>query len=115
MKELVKYKGLQVAPAELEDLLMSHMKIADAAVIGVQSDNYGTEIPKEFVVVFASTDGKEVSAKEVMDFVKANLSSHKQLRGGVEFVDEIPKSASGKISRKELRLRPSVEEGKAML
>ncbi|KAK4502782.1 hypothetical protein PRZ48_006208 [Zasmidium cellare] len=108
-KELIKYKGLQVAPAELEDLLMSHPKIADAAVIGVQSKKYGSEVPKAFVVASA------VSGKEVMDFVKANLSGHKQLRGGVEFVDEIPKSASGKILRKELRLRPFVERAKAKL
>lgn len=50
-KELIKYKGLQVAPAELEDLLMSHPKIVDAAVIGVQSARYGTEVPKAFIVV----------------------------------------------------------------
>ncbi|KAF2164654.1 hypothetical protein M409DRAFT_25048 [Zasmidium cellare ATCC 36951] len=114
-KELIKYKGLQVAPAELEDLLMSHSKIADAAVIGVQSERLGTEVPKAFVVASQSKDGTSVSAKEVLDFVKANLSSHKQLRGGVEFVDEIPKSASGKILRKELRTRPYVEEEKAKL
>lgn len=111
-KELIKYKGLQVAPAELEDLLMSHAKVADAAVIGVQSDKYGTEVPKAFVV---ASEGKNVTAKEIMEFVKANLSSHKQLRGGVEFLDEIPKSASGKILRKELRSIPYVEDVKAKL
>lgn len=111
-KELIKYKGLQVAPAELEDLLMSLSKIADAAVIGVHSERYGTEVPKAFVV---KSHGQTVSEKEIMEFVKANLSSHKQLRGGVEFVAEIPKSASGKILRKELRLRPYVEGTKAKL
>ncbi len=107
LKELIKYKGLQVAPAELEALLVSHPKISDAAVIGVQDDSQATEVPRAFVV---SQPGVFVQAQEVIDFVQANLSNHKRLRGGVVFVDEIPKSASGKILRKELRQRVADEE-----
>ncbi|CAK3880898.1 4-coumarate- ligase [Lecanosticta acicola] len=104
-KELIKYKGLQVAPAELEDCLVGHEKIKDAAVIGVFSKELGTEVPKAFVV--RADEG--FSEQDVMEFVKRNLAGHKQLRGGVEFIDVIPKSPSGKILRKELRQRPSGE------
>ena len=114
-KELIKYKGLQVAPAELEALLVSHPKIADAAVIGVDSEKWQTEVPMAFVVSNSTQsmaeDVKEeekaegVSAAEIVAFVRENLAQHKQLRGGVVFVDEIPKSPSGKILRKDLRAR----------
>ena len=105
-KELIKYKGLQVAPAELEALLISHPKINDAAIIGIQDDSQATEVPRAYIVAKPDT---EPTAKEVADFVKENLASHKQLRGGVVFVDEIAKSASGKILRRELRLRVTNE------
>lgn len=97
-KELIKYKGAQVAPAELEGLLTSHGKIADAAVIGVWSEQQQTEVPRAYVV--AKSD---ITAREVADFVKSKVAAYKQVRGGVFFIDEIPKSASGKILRKELR------------
>ena len=98
-KELIKYKGLQVAPAELEDCLVSHAKIVDAAVVGVFSKRLQTEVPKAFVV----RADEMLTEREVVDFVKSNLAAHKQLRGGVEFVESIPKSPSGKILRKQLR------------
>ena len=101
-KALIKYKGLQVAPAELEASLISHPEIADAAVVGVESENQGTEVPRAYVV---RKQGANVSAEDIKNFVKSNLASHKQLRGGVVFVSEIPKSASGKILRKELRAK----------
>ncbi|KAK4499750.1 hypothetical protein PRZ48_007936 [Zasmidium cellare] len=97
-KELIKFKGAQVAPAELEALLNSHPKIADAAAIGVWSDEQQTEVPRAYVVKKG-----EISATEVANFVKGQVASYKQLRGGVYFMDEIPKSASGKILRKDLR------------
>lgn len=111
-KELIKYKGNQVAPAELEALLISHPKINDAAVIGIQDDSQATEVPRAYVVAKPDT---EVSAKEVADFVKENLASHKQLRGGVIFVDTIPKSPSGKILRREIRDAAKKEALKAKL
>lgn len=95
-KELIKYKGLQVAPAELEAVLLSHPKILDAAVIGVEQN--GSEVPRAFVVV-----GKKISEKEIKDFVKSKVASYKQLRGGVVFIDAIPKNPSGKILRRQLR------------
>ncbi|KIW27268.1 uncharacterized protein PV07_07022 [Cladophialophora immunda] len=102
-KELIKYKGAQVAPAELEALLTSHPRIADAAVIGLWDDQQQTEVPRAYVVSRLQPGGEPITAQEVADFVKRNAASYKQLRGGVFFVNEIPKSASGKILRKELR------------
>lgn len=96
-KELIKYKGLQVAPAELEALLLSHPDILDAAVIGV--DWEGTEVPRAYIVA----NRNKISAEKVIQFVKDNVASYKQLRGGVVFLNAIPKSPSGKILRKDLR------------
>lgn len=95
-QELIKYKGIQVAPAELEALLLTHPKILDAAVIGVQTE--ATEVPRAYVV-----KGGDVTEKDIEDFVKAKVADHKRLRGGVRFLDAVPKSPAGKILRKELR------------
>ncbi len=101
VKELIKYKGYQVPPAELEALLLTNDKIADAAVIGVKDDE-GEEIPKAFIVRQADSD--ELDAEAVMAFVAERIAPHKKVRR-VEFVDEIPKSGAGKILRKDLRAR----------
>jgi acyl-CoA synthetase (AMP-forming)/AMP-acid ligase II len=100
VKELIKYKGYQVPPAELEALLLTHDGVADAAVIGIR-DGDGEEVPKAFVV---RQPGTELSADEVMTFVAMRISPHKKVRV-VEFIEQIPKSASGKILRKDLRAR----------
>ncbi|TVY83939.1 putative acyl-coenzyme A synthetase [Lachnellula suecica] len=97
-KELIKYKGLQIAPAELEALLLSHSKIKDAAVIGVLDESAGTEVPRAYCV----TEGG-ISEEEIKGFVNERVAGHKQLRGGVVFLQAIPKSAAGKILRKDLR------------
>ena len=85
-----------MAPAELEALLVTHPKIADAAVIGVHVP--GTEVPRAYVV-----KGGEITEQEIKDFVKEHVADYKQLRGGVVFMDAIPRSPSGKILRKDLR------------
>ncbi|MDF2824949.1 MAG: acyl-CoA synthetase (AMP-forming)/AMP-acid ligase, partial [Mycobacterium sp.] len=100
LKELIKYKGYQVPPAELEALLLTHPGIADAAVIGV-NDADGEEIPKAFVV---KQSGASLDEDQVMAFVAENVAPYKKVRR-VEFIDAIPKSASGKILRKDLRTR----------
>ncbi|WP_197373830.1 4-coumarate--CoA ligase family protein [Mycolicibacterium baixiangningiae] len=99
LKELIKYKGYQVPPAELEAVLLSHDAIADAAVIGVVDTESGEEVPKAFVV--RQTDASLTEA-EVMDFVAGQVAPYKKVRK-VEFIDAIPKSAAGKILRKDLR------------
>jgi acyl-coenzyme A synthetase/AMP-(fatty) acid ligase len=100
LKELIKYKGFQVPPAELEGLLLTHPAVADSAVIGIPDDEAG-ELPKAFVVL---KPGAEASAEELQEFVAGEVAHFKQIRM-VEFLDEIPKSASGKILRRELRDR----------
>lgn len=95
LKELIKYKAYQVAPAELEALLVSHDAIADAAVIPSPDEEAG-EIPKAFVVLKG-----DISAEEIMKWVANEVAPHKKIRK-LEFVDEIPKSASGKILRRVL-------------
>ncbi|KAK2016825.1 AMP-binding enzyme [Colletotrichum eremochloae] len=104
-KELIKYKGIQVAPAELEALLVTHPKIQDAAVIGV--DGEGTELPRAYVVA----DKTQISAEEIQKWVADQVASYKKLRGGVIFIDAIPKSPSGKILRKDLRALVKREAG----
>ena len=104
VKELIKYKGYQVPPAELEALLLTHDLVADVAVIGVRDDE-GGEVPKAFVVRQA---GAELSADEVMEFVAERIAPHKKVRV-VEFIEWIPKSASGKILRKDLRAREAAK------
>lgn len=99
-KELIKYKGLQVAPAELEGVLTSHPSVADAAVIG--TDREDTEVPTAYVALVPTAKGK-VSESELIDYVKNKVSDHKRLRGGVIFIDAIPRSPTGKILRKGLR------------
>jgi len=100
LKELIKYKGFQVAPAELEALLLTHPSITDAAVIGIADDEAG-ELPKAFVVLRPDSDA---TADAIRVFVKERVATYKQVRI-VELVDSIPKSASGKILRRELRER----------
>ena len=97
MKELIKFKGMQVAPAELEALLVTHPAIADAAVIPVPDEEAG-ELPKAYVVTRA---GQTLDADTVMAFVSGQVAPHKRIRL-VEFVEQIPKSASGKILRRVL-------------
>ncbi|EDN93429.1 hypothetical protein SS1G_09295 [Sclerotinia sclerotiorum 1980 UF-70] len=98
MKELIKVKGNQVAPAELEALLLEHPGIADAAVIGVTIGD--GEVPRAYVV--RSGDGN-VTAEEVTRWVEERTTRYKWLKGGVVFLDAIPKNPSGKILRKVLR------------
>eukprot|EP00842_Homolaphlyctis_polyrhiza_P001190 jgi/Hompol1/2071/HPOL_002812-RA len=101
LKELIKYTGLQVPPAELEAKLLSHSKIADAAVVGRAEETVG-EVPVAFVVL---KPGQTATEEEIVEFVAERVASHKQLRGGVIFTDSIPKAASGKILRRILRQR----------
>ena len=103
VKELIKYKGFQVAPAELEALLLGHPAIADVAVIPSPDDEAG-EVPKAFIVA-----KQEIDAEEIQEWVAAQVSPHKKIRR-VEFVTEIPKSISGKILRRVL-----VEQERAKL
>src|SRR5688500_609593 len=105
VKELIKSMGFQVAPAELEALLLEHPGVQDAAVIPLPDEEAG-EIPKAFLVL--KDDG--TTPEDVQEFVKERVSSYKQIRA-VEVVHEIPKSASGKILRRVLRDREQAAAG----
>ena len=104
VKELIKYHGYQVPPAELEAVLLTDDRIADAAVIGVQAD--GNEVPKAFVVPMP---GVELTEADVIEYVSARVAPYKKIRQ-VEFIEAVPKAASGKILRRELRAREAARE-----
>jgi acyl-CoA synthetase (AMP-forming)/AMP-acid ligase II len=95
LKELIKYKGMQIAPAELEAVLVSHPSVADAAVIPIPNEESG-EVPKAFVVL---KDG--VAPDEIMIYVADRVAPYKKLRA-IEVIDQIPKSPAGKILRRTL-------------
>ncbi|KAL4998051.1 hypothetical protein BDV10DRAFT_168157 [Aspergillus recurvatus] len=107
VKELIKYKGFQVAPAELEGILVDNPAVDDVAVVGIESAEYGTEVPVAFIVRSAKSKSSGVSAadeaKNIAQWLDGKVAHHKRLRGGVRFVDEIPKSAAGKILRRLLK------------
>jgi len=99
-KEMIKYKGFGVAPAELESLLLEHPAVMDAAVIGVPDDEAG-EVIKGIVVI---RKAHEATPEEIMAFANGKLAGYKKVHS-IEFIDAIPKTASGKILRRELKER----------
>ncbi|MGO4807549.1 AMP-binding protein [Arthrobacter sp. 2MCAF15] len=101
LKELIKYNGYQIAPAELEALLLTHPGIADSAVVGFL-DADGQEVPKAFVVRQHGAEGDALDLESVMAFVAAKVAPFKKIRR-VEFIEAVPKSASGKILRRMLK------------
>ncbi|KAK4241293.1 hypothetical protein C8A03DRAFT_12430 [Achaetomium macrosporum] len=104
VKELIKVKGNQVAPAELEGILLENPDVADAAVVGVTIND--EEMPRAYVV---RRPGSKASERDVAKWMEGKVARYKQLKGGVVFVDAIPKSPSGKILRKQLRERAQKE------
>ncbi|KAF7351417.1 4-coumarate--CoA ligase-like 7 [Mycena sanguinolenta] len=113
-KELIKYKGFQVPPAELEAVLLTHPEIADAAVIGVESIEQATELPRAYVVhadpaKVKTAEAKAAFAASVVKWMETKVAKHKFLRGGVAVSEMIPKSAAGKILRRHLRDQAKAE------
>jgi 4-coumarate--CoA ligase len=98
LKELIKYKGFQVPPAELEAVLLTHPAVADAAVIGLPDEEAG-EIPTAYVVRQQDADA---TAEDIMDYVAGQVAHYKQVRR-VRFIEAIPKSATGKLLRRQLK------------
>jgi len=99
-KELIKYKGLQVAPAELEALLITHPAVLDVAVVRHPDEEAG-EVPKAYIVLKGDPAAKATPAEEIMAWVAGRVAPHKRVRK-LEFIEQIPKSASGKILRRLL-------------
>jgi 4-coumarate--CoA ligase len=112
VKELIKYKGFQVAPAELEGLLLEHPKVNDAAVIGLHDDAQQTELPRAYIVLVPDAVKSNETADEIAKWLHERVAGHKKLRGGIFFIDEVPKSASGKILRRILKDQ-AIKEQKA--
>ena len=99
---MIKVKGFQVAPAELEDLIRSHDDVIDVAVIGIPDELKG-EVPLAFLVVKENIESSSRVVESVHNFVNEQVTEYKRLAGGIKIVDSIPKSASGKILRKDLK------------
>ncbi|KAK4497617.1 hypothetical protein PRZ48_010270 [Zasmidium cellare] len=108
-KELIKVRGFQVAPPELEAVLLDHPGIYDAAVIGVQFKKDDSEFPRAYIIKRDNEEGKNLDANGVMAYMGSRLAKFKRPDGGVVFVDEIPKNPSGKILKKNLRERAAEE------
>lgn len=104
VKELIKYKGFQVPPAELEGKLLESELVNDVAVLGVHDAEQHTEVPRAYIVPAQPGAGVQ-QANAILDWLHAKVANHKRLRGGIVFVPEIPKSASGKILRRVLKER----------
>ncbi len=110
-KELIKVRGFQVAPAELEGVLLDHPKVRDAAVIAVKGPE-NTELPRAYVV---TKQGESLEEAEVKAWIEGKLSKYKRLEGGVKFVESIPVTPSGKILKRVLREMAEKESQKAKL
>ncbi|OAP62468.1 hypothetical protein AYL99_04671 [Fonsecaea erecta] len=102
VKELIKYNGYQVAPAQLEGLLLAHPAVNDVAVIGVYSPDRATELPRAYVVPAKGYKSGPELEKEICEWLHQKVAPHKRLRGGIRFVDAIPKSSAGKVLRRVL-------------
>ena len=104
VKELIKYKGFQVPPAELEGYLIDHPSVSDAAVVGFESKLLGTECPRAYIVLAGGmARASKEQRRSIISWLNERVAHHKKLRGGLEFVESIPKSASGKILRRVLK------------
>ncbi|CAD6919614.1 unnamed protein product [Tilletia laevis] len=113
VKELIKYKGFQVAPAELEGVIAAHPKIAAAGVVGIYDRSQATELPRAYIQLQPHvTEARSQIEEEIMAWVKERCSPPKWLRGGVKVVERVPVSPSGKIVRKELRRMAEADQEK---
>lgn len=110
IKELIKFKGFQVPPAELEGVLLNHPQIIDAAVVGVMSEKDATELPRAYVVLAPGVKKTHLQEQTLIEWHDKRVAPHKRLRGGIQLLEEIPKSASGKILRRLLRDRANLKD-----
>ncbi|KAI9249472.1 hypothetical protein BDA99DRAFT_523892 [Phascolomyces articulosus] len=111
IKELIKYKGFQVAPAELEGILLKHPNVADCAVIGVYDHEQVTEIPRAYIVTKPGVEQNEKTSEELKRFVAEKVINYKRIQS-LMFREQIPKSATGKILRNVLRKEVKEEEAR---
>ncbi len=111
-KELIKVRGFQVAPGEIEAVLLSHPQILDASVIGIRrSDDPDTEQPRAYVVKTPGPSGTDLDESKIKAFCGAKLAKFKELSGGVRFIEAIPRNAAGKPLKRILREMAKTEAG----
>ena len=101
-----------MAPAELEALLLRHADVADACVVGIEDRANATEVPRAYVVLREGRPRDEGAARDIAEWLARQTAPHKKLRGGVRFVDEVPRSPAGKLLRRLLRDRAREEDRK---
>lgn len=107
VKELIKYKGFQVPPAELEGYLVDFPGVIDCAVVGVYNKELATEVPRAYIVTEDAS--KPVDVNELQKWFSSRVANHKKLRGGIRLVEQISKTASGKILRRDLKEKARAE------
>lgn len=105
MKDLIKYKGFQVAPSEIESILIQHPLVREAAVIGVFSADEATEVPRGFVSLkdVIKSEQRAWVSNSTDKFLAERIFNYKRLRGGVFIVDELPRNPTGKVLKKVLK------------
>jgi acyl-coenzyme A synthetase/AMP-(fatty) acid ligase len=106
---MIKYKGFPIAPAELEGVLVSHANIVDTGVVGIYDEQQTTKLPRAYVVIYPGVPRDDTTAYKISKWIEKRFAHHKFLRGGVKFVDEIPKNPAGKILRTALCARAKAE------
>ncbi|KAI2629844.1 acetyl-CoA synthetase-like protein [Hypoxylon sp. NC1633] len=113
LKELIKYKGFQVAPAELEGILLGHAEIADACVVPAHDRQRETEVPRAYIVLRAGVPRTDEKAADIASWIEGRVAQHKRLRGGIRFIDAVPKNPSGKLLRRVLKEEARKEDARA--
>jgi len=114
VKELIKYNGFQVAPAQLEGLLLAHPAVNDVAVVGMFSEDRATELPRAYIVPAQGYKGDAKLEKDIHEWLNKKIAPYKRLRGGIRFNDIIPKSAAGKVLRRVLVEQAKKEEAQSV-
>lgn len=115
LKDLIKFKGYQVPPTEIEGILHEHHLVDDVSVVGVFNHEIASEVPLAYVVPRKSVTPSEAVAKELIAHVAGRLAASKRLRGGIIWIDQIPKSGSGKILKRVLKDRAeTIDKDKAV-
>ncbi|OJJ60314.1 hypothetical protein ASPSYDRAFT_86906 [Aspergillus sydowii CBS 593.65] len=107
LKDVIKYKGFQISPTELEEIIGRHPMVKDSGVTSIWDDAEGTEIPLAFVVPSSPITSiyRDSLAKGIQDLVAGEVAGYKKLRGGVRFIDQLPRNPTGKMLRRQLRDR----------
>jgi len=116
IKDIIKYNGFQVSPTELEEILVKHDMVDEAAVCGVWSEKHSTELTRAYIVLKEATvksmEDRPEAAQSISNHVSSQVAHYKQLKGGIVFVDALPKNTTGKVLRRMLRTeRDKYERG----